>query len=61
VHLDRLAQTLRMRIWKEDEFRAETVINDNGFDQETASVSIIVPTRKKHEAIGNVSAIRVRM
>jgi len=61
VHLDRLAQTLRMRIWKEDEFRAETVINDNGFDQEIASVSSIVPTKKKHEAIGNVCAIRVRM
>ena len=47
---DRLADTFRMRIWRENEFGAEPVIKDNGFDQEIASVGIIVDTKKKHEA-----------
>ena len=47
---DRLAHTFWIRIWKEDEFGAEAVINDNGFDREITSVGVIVHTGRKHEA-----------
>lgn len=37
--------TFRIKIWEEDEFGAETVIYDNGFDQEIGGGSIVIHTK----------------
>jgi hypothetical protein len=39
--------TLRIKIWMEDEFGIETVIYDNGFDQAIGGGSIVIHTKKE--------------
>jgi hypothetical protein len=39
--------TFRIKIWEEDEFGIESVIYDNGMDQEIGGGSIVIHTKKK--------------
>jgi hypothetical protein len=39
--------TFRIKIWEEDEFENETVIYDNGFDQEIGEGSIVIYAKEK--------------
>ena len=38
--------TFRIRLWTEDEFRVETDVYDNGFNQEIRGGSIVIYTKK---------------
>jgi hypothetical protein len=44
---DDTVDTFRIKIWEEDEFENETIIYDNGFDQEIDGGSIVIHTKKK--------------
>jgi len=43
---DKEPDTFRIKIWEEDEFGVETVVYDNGFNQEIAGGSIVIHTKK---------------
>ena len=38
--------TFRIKIWTEDDFGSETVVYDNGSNQEIGSGSIVIHTKK---------------
>ena len=43
---DDSADTFRIKIWSEDADAIETVIYDNGFDQEISGGQIVIHTKK---------------
>jgi hypothetical protein len=42
----KIPDTFRIKIWEADEFENETVIYDNGFDQEIGGGSIVIHVKK---------------
>jgi hypothetical protein len=42
---DNVPDTFRIKIWEEDQYGVETVVYDNGMDQEIGGGSIVVHTK----------------